>query len=257
LKYGSSLFNPYLCLLQICGVFQKRDEEGRLPYINSGTDLQYPLSLLSITGLTQFELEDIIEEGHNCMELCSNIFSHGKFDSNNMMDDDENEPEAHVSIIALLAGSHSFRQNLLKLQTDSIYCAMMQSSLVTFVSSSKIRHLAQEGKEIEISRVGTVVYVSRQSKTYTWCILLSGKLKVTLDELSQNDDDSLQYELNPGEVFGGYGFQQDSADTTHIKIETIQASKYIELSDERLNEFVNQEPAAAAQLLSRMAGILK
>ena len=243
--------------LQICGVFQKRNEEGRLPYIKSGTDLQYPFSLLSITGLTQFELEDMIEEGHNCMELCSHIFSHGNFDNKGMIDDDENEPEAHVSIIALMAGSHSFRQNLLKLQTDPIYCAMMQSSLATIVSSSKIRHLAQEGKEIEISRVGTIVYASRQSKTYVWCILLSGKLKVTLDGLSQNDDEGLEYELSPGEAFGGYGLLQDSADTTHIKIESIQASKYIELSDERLREFVNQEPAAAAQLLSKMAGSLK
>ena len=227
-----------------------------MPCIAAPEDLQFPLSLLSISGLSHFELEDMFEEGQNCMEACMHLFSQENvLDRPIVFDDDEpSEVMNRVSVIALIAGSESFRQHLLKLKTDSIYCGLMQSNLATFLSSSNIRFLAQGGKEIEITRIGTCVYTSRESKICTWYVLISGKLSVRLDELSPSEDDSSQFELNPGEVFGGYGIQQESSDQVHVKIDTVQSSKLIELSDERLSEFSQQEPEAATRLLSMMAG---
>ena len=214
-----------------------------------------------MTGLSNFELEDMFEDGHLCMEACNHVFLQENLqmqsDEPNIFEVEEKRRQEHrVTILALIAGSDSFRQCLLKLKTDPIYCSLMQSSLATFLSSSKIRFLSQGGKEVEISRIGAAIYISRECKSRAWYVLISGQLCVSLDDLLQNEAESVRYELHPGEIFGGYGIQESSKDAepTHIKIWTMQASKYIELSGKRLSEFMQQDSESGRRLLSLMSG---
>jgi hypothetical protein len=249
--------SDYLEYLQVCRAFQSGglDEEMTwdLPYLTTPEDLQSPLSLLSLSDLSQFELEDMFEQGIHFSNLSREQPAYESADTDFAQ---LNGAPVRVSMTALISGSNILRQHLIKLKTDAIYCALMQSHLATVLLSSSIRYLAQGAKEIEISKVGTCVYSSRERKTCTWFFLVSGKLKVCEDNWPLEDGDPAHYELNPGEIFGGYGAGSESltADVTHVKIETAQASKYVELSDVRLHEFVRRSPDDGARLLSMMAG---
>ena len=179
------------------------DKAWHLPYLTSADELQLPLTLLTITGLSHFELEDMYDEGVHCCESLDEQLVHQPPEEN-IHGISDADSHCRVSITALISGSNALRQRLLKLKTDEIFCALMQSSLASFLSPSSIRFLVQEAKEREISKVGAPVYSSRQSKDYVWYFLASGKLRVQLDGSPQIDGDPTEHELNPGEFFGGY-----------------------------------------------------
>jgi CRP-like cAMP-binding protein len=237
-------------------MFQNHNEKSLVPFVHSPEELQHSLSLLSISGLSHFELDDMFEEASNCLEVSSQLPIKSGFSGHSAVLSNETGPQARISVVSLIAGSDSFRNHLIKLKTDPIFCSLMQSSLASFISPQNIRELALGGKEFEITRLGTVVYTSRECKKCIWYILISGKLKVTLDTQSQGREakDVPHCELNSGEIFGGYGILPSSPDTVHVKIETMQASKFIELSGERLNELVNRIPETGERLMSMMAG---
>jgi hypothetical protein len=226
-----------------------------VPFVNSPEELQHSLALLSVSGLSHFELEDMFEEASNCQDVSIHLPTKtntpGRFAGSN----DETQ-ETEISVVSLIASSDSFRNHLGKLKTDPIFCALMQSHIAAFIPQSNIRELAIDGREIEITRLGAIVYTSRELKKCTWYVLLSGKLRVSLDSPFHNGDDVPQCELNSGEVFGGYGIQQDTADTVHVKIETMQSSKFIELSGDHLCELLHSAPEIGARLMSMMAGSL-
>ena len=212
------------------------------------------MALLSLSNLSHFHLEDIFDEGTKCKDK-----SVPGQERSGDPEEDDHELQAGVSIISLVAGSETLRKLLLKLKTDSIYCALEKSCLGLFLPSASIRSLAQGGKEIEISRTGAEVYSSRKSKTCAWYALISGKLKVRIDELSDNEmdaTDSPHFELHPGEVFGGYGISPGSTETVHVIFEAMEQCKYIELSDVQLKRFVDHHPELAAPLLARLGGDL-
>ena len=240
-------------LVQICSAFQY--DENHLPCISSPDDLNAPLSRLSISGLNHFELEDMFEEGVKCKDITASRSEDilAKIDR----PDDDPLPDTGISLISLLAGSETFQKRLLKIKTDNIYCALQKSILATIVSPSKIRALALGGKEVEITRIGSEVYSSRKSESCTWYTLISGKLKVSMDDTSKsncNESSAPYFELHPGEVFCAYGIHPNAPDTVHVVFETMQPSKYIELSDVHLRHFVEHDPESAAPLLSMVAG---
>ncbi len=239
----------------MCGVFQNHNENSPVPVVHSPEELQQSLSLLSISGLSNFELEDMFEEASNCLGE-SHLQTKLNISGRSTVLGCGTEHQTHLSLVSLIAGSESFRNRLGKLKTDPIFCSLMQSSLADFMSSSNIRELAADGKEIEITRVGAKVYASRECTKCIWYVLLSGKLKVTKDSMQQEQDgdDVSHVELNSGEIFGGYGLQLDSPDLVHVKIETMQSSKIIELNGGRLGEFVHRIPDIGSRLMSMMAG---
>ena len=211
--------------------------------------------MLSVSGLSHFEIEDMFEEALQYKQSRAKLLKTRHMEEgDDFLDESMHDGIVRISVTALIAGSNSFRQHLLQLKTDSIYCSLMQSSLHSILSSSNIRFLAKDGKEIEISRSGSSVYVSKQNRTGIWYVLVSGKLKIRLDRSSMDVlEEGLQYELNPGEIFGGYGIQE-VANEMDVVIETAQASKFIELSGELLNEFCKEHPVDAVRLLSMMGG---
>jgi hypothetical protein len=235
-------------------VFQSHNENSPVPFVHSPEELQHSLSLLSVNGLSHFELEDMFEEASNCQDVSSQLPMKINVPGPTTGYSDGPQQQVRISVVSLIAGSDSFRNHLEKLKTDPIFCALMKSNFATFIPPSNVRELAVDGKEIEITRLGAVVYSSRECKKCTWYVLLSGKLKVSLDAQSKNEEEAPHCELNAGDVFGGYGIQPDTADTVHVKIETMQASKFIELSGERLGEFVHHAPEIGARLMSMMSG---
>ena len=198
----------------------------------------------------------MFEEASNCPDVSLHFQTKINISGRSTVLGDGTEQQTRISVISLMVASESFRNRLGKLKTDPIFCALMQSSLAAFIPPQDIRELAANGKEIELTRLGSVVYASRECKKCIWYVLISGKLKVTKDSplQGQGEDDFSHVELNSGEIFGGYGLQLDSPDLVHVKIETMQSSKFIELSGERLGEFVNRIPDIGARLMSMMAG---
>jgi hypothetical protein len=141
------------------------------------------------------------------------------------------------------------------LNTDPIFCALLASVVPHLTSQARCRQLAAGGKEIEIPRVGASVYSSRKSRDGTWFVLTSGKLRVLLDKPLLGDEGTAVCEISPGEYFGGYGIDTAaSIGAEHIIVDTLLPSKFVELSQVPLLEFLKEDPAGAARLMSRMAG---
>ena len=231
--------------LQICKSFQTRSDWNRLPTINLPEELQQPMSLLSIQ-LTQYELEDIFEDGSNCAQTCSHILTSYE---------DDHDNTGGVTLTALLAGSKKLRTYLSNLKTDPIFCSLMDSEITNFASMAQIRLFAEVGKVVEVERIGSMVYDSKTCKKGMWYVVISGKLKVSRYGDDETDDDYIpQHELSSGEIFGGFGLNNDTKDVVHIKIETLQPSKYLEMSETVLTDLENEHSEVFGQLMSRMAG---
>ena len=205
------------------------------------------MSLLSIQ-LSQYELEDIFEDGSNCAQTCSHIL-------NSYHDGDDQEEISGITLTALLAGSKKLRSYLSNLKTDPIFCSLMNSDITLFVSMAQIRRFAEVGKLIEVERIGSMIYDSKTCKKGVWYVLVSGKLKVSRYEEDETDEECIpQHELSSGEFFGGFGRNTDMNDVVHIKIEILQPSKFLEMSETVLTDLANEHPEIYGKFMSRMAG---
>ena len=169
----------------------------------------------------------------------------------------------------LIAGSNSFRQKLIKLRTDSLFCSVMNTNLGQLVPEKVWRALLKGGRELEFIRQGQTVYVSRQAQaTRQWFAVIEGKLRVSVDikleenlenhteELEGGDNTVEHYEVSTGEIFGGYWIDEHCkpSEESHIRVETMEATKVIELSGEHLAALLKTDMETSKLLLSRMAG---
>ena len=167
---------------------------------------------------------------------------------------EERISSSDVSILAIIAGSAKLRQQFSKLKTDPIFCALMNSILNTFVPTAQIRKIAECGKEIDILRPGSMVYDSKNCTKGVWFVLVAGKLKISkYDE--EPAENNAQYEIYPGEIFGGYGIagSHKNSDLVHVRIEALQASKLIEIGKTNIAD-LNAQQEVFAKLMSMMAG---
>ena len=180
------------------------------------------------------------------------------------------EPDAHeLPITFIIAGSHSFRQKLIKLHTDSLFCSLMNTNLGRLAPENIWRALVKGGRELEFGRQGQIVYRSRNAKTSRpWFVVVSGKLRVSVDtDFGEKDNDvanehgkeeapSELYEISTGDVFGGYWIagNRPPVEVSHVLVEAMEASRVLELSGELLATLLKEDAETANLLLSRMGG---
>ena len=192
------------------------------------------MKILSLPEPSLFELEEIVESGMS--------FAHANqpADSENL----DSPMEVKLYVQYLIAGSERFRQNILKIRTDPIYCALLKTRLMDYLPKRLVKLLAQSAREVDVSRIGKTVFVSDAGEK-TWFVLVSGKLKATL--LQPEGEEEEWCEITVGEVFGGYTIGDDA---DHIRVEVLESSKYIELNWDELERIDNENEHSATKLLS-------
>ena len=231
------------------------------PLLMASHDISDALQKLSVEKLNQFEFDEMFEEAVQFAKSCS--IGHTEFrvleastpDGKSSLAESE---QVCLPLPYLIAGSEMFRQKLLKLETDSIYCTLMMSSLSSFISEEQIRLLSSEGTEREISRIGHKIFSSKLADSKKrWSYIVSGKLKVSLDSSSPFADDTENdfFEIGAGEYFGGFGILKPEIEWSHVVIETREMTKLLELNGENLEAFVHKYEDKGKQLMSRMGGI--
>ena len=230
------------------------------PVLMGHDEIKMALESFSVLGMNQYEFEEIFEEAIQYIKVCG--VDHSDFlvtsiAANGKVYGTENDPSC-LPLPFLIAGSESFRQKLLKLPTDTIFCTLMTSNLSSFIPEEQIRALSKGGKEREISRIGVKLFSSQKdADPNNWAFIVSGKLKVSIDPSSSFSNEATleSYEIGPGESFGGFGILKHESVWSHVVIETIEPSKILELQGEALVHFVDKYEVLGKRLLSMMGGI--
>ena len=246
--------------------FAKAEQVSRIePLLMSPNEIRDGLQKLTIQKANQFEFDEMFEEAMQYMKTCK--IEHSNFHVLDSPDYDGKSTDSRshaaeteqlcLSMPFLVAGSDSFRQKLLKLNTDPIFCNLMMSSLSSFMSEKELRTLSKNGKEREISRLGHKIFSSRSAEGKKhWSFIVSGKVKVSLDSSMSYADEAEgeAYELGAGEYFGGFGILKFDGACSHVIIETKESTKLLELSGDSLEEYVNDYEENGKRLLSSMGG---
>ncbi len=253
------------CLVQVCRSFQNRPA-GSLcfaePKILNPELLQRVLEILDVSDFNHFELEDMFEDGLRCMKECSSLVENGlecnlaasEKLKDGKMDNATTATSQELPLKYLIAGSETFRTSLLALKADAVFCSMIESVLLNFVTPNQLQMLAEGGKEIQEHRIGEVIYSSRKSKEGVWYILSSGRLKISLDDLQENKEEAMDFELTAGEIFGGFCIAPCKETVSHIMVRTIQPCNIIQLQAFHLKTLLKEDPESAGKLLLMMGG---
>ncbi len=219
---------------------RSKDEE-REPEISSPDDLYSAIKLLSVADVSKFELENMLDDGLACMRAYPHIIP--------PRTEAEDELYTSVPLSSLIAGSDPFRTSLLKLNTDPIYCALFETRLADIVSPSELKKLSKGGRLVEASRIGSIVYSSQKCES-EWFVLVSGKLKVQIDEKPQDLLDQTVHEISEGNLFGGCSLLVEEEDRCQFVIQVIQPCVYVELSGNPLKELVDDDHPNGMLVLS-------
>jgi hypothetical protein len=231
------------------------------PFLLSPSEIRSALETLEVQRLNQFEFDEMFEEAISYMKSCT--IEHSDFRLLETINGDGERlnyseiEQPCLPLPFLIAGSEAFRQKLLKLETDPIFCTLMTSNLSSFISSEQMRILAKGGNERELSRIGVKIFTSKaDDDSRRWFFILSGKLKVSLDSsLPFNEETETEtFEIGAGEYFGGYGIEKHEPGWSHIVVETLEVSKILELQGSCLDLFYNKHQGTAKKLLARMGG---
>jgi hypothetical protein len=197
--------------------------------------------LLSVADVSKFELENMLDDGLACMRAYPHIIP--------PRTEAEDETYTSIPVSSMISGSDTFRSSLLKLNTDPIYCALFETRLADIVSSPELKKLSKGGRLVEASRIGSVVYSSLKCES-EWFVLVSGKLKVKIDEKSQDPLDQSVHEISEGSLFGGCGLLVEDEDRCNFVIQVIQPCVFVELSGNPLKELVDEDHPSGMLVLS-------
>ena len=195
------------------------------------------MKLLSLPEPSLFELEEIIESGMSCAM------------ANKPADVEDlgvpGEPEGiNLTVQYLIAGSERLRQSILKVDTDPVDCTLLKTHLVQYISKHIIKALAHKAREIDVTRKGKSVYAS-DSGERSWFVLVTGKLKATLIQPEEEEEQSC--EIMIGDAFGGYMVGDD---VDHMRVEVVEPSKYIELRWDDLERIEEDEENSTSKLMA-------
>ena len=193
--------------------------------------------------MSKFELENMLDDGLACMRAYPHITPQ-KGESGGEEDD-----FTWVRVSSLIAGSDTFRNTILKLYTDPIYCALFDTKLADLVSMADLKRLSKGGRLVEASRIGSIVYSSKKCEM-EWFVLISGKLKVNLDANICDPSDQAVHEIIEGNMFGGCGLLAEEENRRPFEIEVIQPCTFVELSGEHLKTLVDENEHSGMLVLS-------
>jgi hypothetical protein len=202
------------------------------------------MKLLSVSDVSKFELENMLDDGLSCMRTYPQIISSWQSEGGD-------EIYTSVPLSALISGSDTFRSSLLKLSTDPIYCALSETRLGDMVSSSELKQLSRDGRLVEASRIGSIVYSSKKCES-EWFVLISGKLKVNLEEKSRDPLDQASHEISEGSLFGGCGLIAEEEKRCQFVIQVIQPCIFVELNGNPLKELVDEDHPSGLLVLAAL-----
>jgi hypothetical protein len=227
-------------------------------------ELRVVLEFLSVDDLNQYEIEQMLVDGINCMKDAK------QRRSSRQMNRCFNEPNLGIPIAYIISGSDSFRNSLLNLHTSPAFCALMKTSLRALLNQKQLAKLAASAREFQSSRPGTIVYATINQED-RWFVLVSGKLRAYLrgpdsDKSTQcecsetlhlsSDQSSLHRDIREGEIFGGFGTDDHfSVDHAYVSIEVVGSADLLELSPDDLKYLMDEDAQTAANIISLLQGL--
>jgi len=222
------------------------------PKITEVEDLQDAFKHFRLPEMNNFDLQGMIEDGFT---FWRSVIPAKQVED--MNDDESNLENSRLPISYLIAGSEAFRQTLLNLPIDRIYCAILDTSLAGLMSPSQLRSIARAAREIKEDSIGSVVYSSKTCKQ-NWFVLLSGKLILKqenkLETTKENDE---RFHILKGEIFGGYDFFEEDADPFHFRMEVLEPCCLVEFSGEVLEKILDYDPDTAADIYDVLESVWK
>jgi hypothetical protein len=238
--------------------------------IRDSSDVRKVMESLSVDGLNQFEVEQIFADGVKCM----NASLKANPNPNQKRSYSDVDPNIFVPIAYIIAGSDMFRYSLLNLKTSSALSSLIKTRLGKLLTQQQLSKVAQNARDFQSSRIGTIVYAT-VDKDDRWFVLLSGKLRANLhvsdlekslhndcvDESSSLFDPfSLYHDILEGELFGGFGIEDQSLEHSqgpqrpHVSIQVMSSCNMLELRPEDLKCLLNEDPQTAANVISLLEG---
>ena len=243
---------------QVCKAFNQNsdafpnDEE---PVIDGVDSLRNAIKLLRIPDVSKFELENMMDEGTNCMKKFSRTSRPESSNTENLQD----ETVLDLKVSYLIAGSELFRKLILNSQTSPVYCALVETHLSDLVSSKQLKLLSRGVVEINAADVGSIIY-STKSCCQEWFVLISGKLRIKPESISDENSSTKalkeDFEIWKGEIFGGFDFFEHDSDSVHFDIEVIEPCQYIEMKGKVLEELFEADEDVATDVYD-MLGTFK
>ena len=219
------------------------------PVISEVEELREALKHFRLPEISNFEMQGMIEDGFAFWRSHCRIIP-----ADDATDEQPNLDQSQLPISFLVAGSESFRQTLINLPIDRIYCAILDTTLANLMSPSQLRSIARTAREIKEERIESVIYSSRTCKQ-EWYVLLTGKLVLRPEKIDNgvNENDE-KFQILKGEIFGGYDFFEEEADPYHFQIVVLEPCTIIEFSGEVLEKILDYDPDTATDVYD-MLGI--
>jgi len=238
----------------MCAAFRNQDQQIGEPIIRDPRVILNGMKILSIPEPSLYELEDVVNSGKSCTSWADALSN--ATESTVYRSSDEEQNAIRIPFTCLISGSDRLRQNILKLKTDPLFCALLKTQLIRYISLTNLKILVQTAKEKDVGRIGSVVYNS-EAGDKSWFVLLSGKLKATLcckelEDPEQEEQAELEWtDVAVGSVFGGY----NPGDTNHIRVEVSEPSKFLEFMWDDLERLCIEEDRGTDKLLSILGGL--
>ena len=223
----------------MCDAFKDIEADSGEPVIQCAESLLRGLKLLALPELSRFETEEMIEAGMSCHQICQSM---------SKSDLEKSELMIGIPVHFLISGSNMFRQLVMKLKTDPIYCALLKTDLIRYMSETHIKKLSHSGRELCVDNVGKTIFDSERGDK-AWCVLLSGKLRAIIrtDEPQENSS----CEILEGGIFGGYNPPDNP---NHFRVEVVRPCRYIEFGWELLESLDKLDRDSTEGLLSILGG---
>jgi len=226
-------------------------------FVRDVNDVRLVMESLSVDGLNQYEFEQMFDDGISCMKNAT--AQRNPKQTNYYVD----ESKLHVPIAYIIAGSEIFRHSLLNLKTSPTFCALTKTNLGDLLTHRQLSKIAETARDFQSSRIGTTIYAT-ENKEDRWFVLLSGKLRAHVHD--SDSDKSIHngctediysssktyHDIIEGEIFGGFGIidQFEQSHLPHVSIEVINPSDLLELRSEDLKHLLDDDPQAAARVIS-------
>ena len=179
---------------------------------------------------------------------------------------------ARVSFTAVVAASEVFRQRIMSLDTDEVFCDLCSARALRSTPESRLRALAHGGRKRNVAKgeifggssasgergggghdttttavaaaAAAAAAGSGQRRRRSWFVLLSGAMVV--DEDPQHLEERLCTELGPGDIFGGYEALTGAASPFGVRV--VRGGLILELECEGLANLRVEDPALARAL---------
>jgi CRP-like cAMP-binding protein len=238
--------------------------EGSVPTVGRGA-LATALELLAVTT-SDCDIDEMFEDA-----LFLNPVSAASVTTiGNLAGPDADNPSegGRVAFTAVVAASEVFRQRIMSLDTDEVFCDLSSSRAMRRVPESRLRSLARHGRKRnvakgekfcghspdkgtashDVSTLSGIKASSGQLRREPWYVLLSGAMIV--EEDPKHLEERRYNELGPGDIFGG--FETLSGNASPFALRVTRGGLILELEWEGLKTLRTEDPALAQELSTAM-----